>query len=133
MTTREELEKRIEPYWAPRPVWRGLSVDDGWIDLIDELVTDLEDSDDVFPEIYQIKSKFGGLRFYVGEASDDQHEAIRHYENKSLAVCELCGDPGEGVTIGHWYWTLCKRHAALKEFERREKIAQHLNDIEWPE
>ena len=121
MTTREELEARLEPYWAERPVWKGLDIYDGWIDLADALVTDLLLLDGPFPEIQQIKTKYGGLRFYVGRATADQNHVIRVYEEASTSTCEICAGAGTGVTIGYWYWTLCDSCRVQKESERRSR------------
>lgn len=107
MTKREELEARINYNWSARPVYRGLDVGDGWIDLIDSLITDL-DSTGGWPPIVQIKTKFGGLRFYVeGRTTEAQTIMIDKAEAESYKICEECGGPANGVTIGYWLWTLC--------------------------
>ena len=122
MVTREELEKRLDPYWAARPVWKGLDVHDGWLQLISDLVDRLEDDCiHPFPEIHQIKTKFGGLRFYVGYATDDQKRIIAFYESLSTSICELCGGWGKGVTIGYWYLTLCDRCEEVKSAEAKTR------------
>lgn len=61
--------------------------------------------------VLQVKEKLGGLRFYVGAASDDLHHAIETAESKSFTLCEQCGDPGELRKGGGWWQTLCDRHA----------------------
>ena len=38
--------------------------------------------------VLQVKEKHGGLRFYVGPASDELHRAIEAAESKSLTLCE---------------------------------------------
>jgi len=60
--------------------------------------------------VLQVKEKFGGLRFYVGGASDRLYEAIKEAESKSLTLCERCGEPGQ-LRKGGWWKTLCDRHA----------------------
>lgn len=117
MTTREALEARLEPHWAARPVWKGLDVGEGWIDLIDELWTRLESLPDPLPEIVQIKTKFGGLRFYTNAITPEQRAVIDSYEDRSETVCEECGMPGTPISIRHWIWTLCPVCRAEKEKE----------------
>lgn len=63
-------------------------------------------------EIMQIKEKFGGLRFYVMQGSDELFDAINAAEEESLKLCELCGEPGSLRKTGGWLRTLCDRHAA---------------------
>lgn len=60
--------------------------------------------------ILQIKEKFGGLRFYVGAASDDLFTAIDEAEKRSITMCEECGEPGRLRGLG-WIRTLCDIHA----------------------
>lgn len=82
----------------------------------------------------QIKEKFGGLRFYVRLANDDDvastiadeydmaredaletavarkkavRNAIEAIESMSFVVCELCGRPGRPRTDNYWVRTLC--------------------------
>ena len=57
-------------------------------------------------EIHQIKEKFGGLRFYVGPASDSLLNAIEDAESLSFTICEDCGEPGK-TRGGGWIRTLC--------------------------
>lgn len=129
MTTREDLEARIAPYWDERPVWRGLDVFDGWLDLIDRLVTDLEASGPV-PRISQIKTKFGSLRFYASyhpdadaAARDAQRALIQKAEDDSLTTCEKCGAFAESHTIMRWMWTLCPECREVQEDEARRRTA----------
>lgn len=41
--------------------------------------------------ILQVKEKFGGLRFYVGEAPEWLHNLIHTAEEASTKTCEQCG------------------------------------------
>jgi hypothetical protein len=61
------------------------------------------------PSIQQIKEKFGGLRFYVDQATHDQELAIGFAEAMSNRICEVCGSPGQHRQ-GGWIKTLCDRH-----------------------
>jgi hypothetical protein len=83
-------------------------VGDGWALIVEELITGLKavgwDGD-----LQQIKEKFGGLRFYVGNATSEMHSLIDAAEQKSLKTCEVCGSPGE-TRDRLWIKTLCDTH-----------------------
>ena len=55
--------------------------------------------------IFQIKEKFGGLRFYV-DGTTELLDFIDEMEAKSLTICEKCGKPGK-PREGGWILTLC--------------------------
>jgi len=95
----------------------GLQCGDGWFDLIHELCEDLERQatlDDVpLPEAVQIKEKIGGLRFYVGGATQAMLDRIYETEMRSetiCEICEICGDLAERLSDGGWIKTRCKEH-----------------------
>jgi len=81
----------------------------GWSDLVTRLIEDLEklgwDG-----TLLQIKEKFGGLRFYVGTASDAIYDRILDVEDESFKVCEVCGQPGNCVNRYGWMKTVCMTH-----------------------
>lgn len=94
-------------------------VDDGWFDLLYDLSTKLENNLSVrsdlpncenYPHVNQVKTKFGGLRFYTSDMPSHLQEIIDVYEAKSYTVCELCGASGKPTGRG-WIWTLCPRCA----------------------
>ncbi len=94
-----------------------LSVGDGWFDLIDVLCNNIQghidnenrhrewrikhgdDPDSIeIPgqvEAFQIKEKFGTLRFYVNQSNDYVYGLISMAEDMSGRICEDCGKPGE--------------------------------------
>ena len=73
----------------------------GWKRLVENLVSDLFDLG-WDGNLYQIKEKFGGLRFYIGEGSDEIHEAIQAAEEESMRTCERTGEPGERRSLRGW-------------------------------
>lgn len=79
----------------------------GWAPIIERLVTDLEalgwDG-----KVYQVKEKFGGLRFYIGDGSEEIYKRIDQASDESFKTCEVCGTT-EGVTTEGRWWieTLC--------------------------
>lgn len=62
----------------------------GWIPLLDRLARDLVrlgwDRD-----LHQVKEKFGSLRFYVGESTEEMDELIREAGDLSERICSRCG------------------------------------------
>lgn len=69
------------------------------------------------PKAVQVKEKFGGLRFYANNCTEDQYLVIAALEDMSLKTCEVCGDRGKQRT-GGWITTLCGKHSL--ELNRRK-------------
>jgi len=91
----------------------GICVDDGWYWLIDQLCSHLQSNIGSYgsPQIVavQVKEKFGGLRFYVNSATDEQFAIISFAEDLSFSICEACGSTKEvSSTDKGWIKTLCK-------------------------
>ena len=88
----------------------GFECGDGWEPLIRKLSEKIETYNKENPGspviAVQVKEKFGGLRFYITGAPEWIHDLINKAENKSYAVCEMCGKPGEERSTG-WILTLC--------------------------
>ena len=80
-----------------------LCVGPGWGKLIEDLYK-ICDEDDI--AVYQVKEKWGGLRFYVGGAPEEVLDMIEFAEKESFKICEQCGKPGE-PRGGSWVKTLC--------------------------
>ena len=64
---------------------------------------------DELPIIVQIKEKFGGLRFYINNGTEEMENYIRFAESMSLCTCARCGSPGKIRNTG-WSRTLCDIH-----------------------
>lgn len=85
---------------------------DGWYQLIYDLCTELEQwyidngQDQSKINVWQIKEKFGELRFYA-DTYKDAYKIIDRYENKSTTICERCGRDGKLRTDMRWIQTLC--------------------------
>jgi len=81
------------------PEWYGLVTPRGW----DALVTGVHKAlVEHYPdyEVYQIKEKFGGLRYYC--SVDQLYPAcdiIEEAEENSYKTCQRCGHQGEGVSL----------------------------------
>jgi hypothetical protein len=81
--------------------------DSGWYQIIKDLIVDLIELG-WNKEICQVKEKFGGLRFYINEGSDEMHARISKAEDLSYETCEVTGKPGQLRTDIGWYTTLCE-------------------------
>ena len=89
---------------------------DGWFDIIWDLSSKLEpliqkfidenQDTELYPKAFQVKEKFGGLRFYMTCGMDEISDLISEAEALSLKTCEECGKPGE-ERGGGWIHTLC--------------------------
>jgi len=67
------------------------------------------ESDVKFPTVLQIKSKFGGLRYYIGGGDKQINNFIDTAEEISYKTCENCGSMEYVTTEGAWLTTLCKK------------------------
>lgn len=90
----------------------------GWYTIIDRLCNSISnyahwqrqsDPDYKFPVVFQIKEKFGGLRFYIENGDDKIYGMINMAEAMCAVTCETCGAPGERRP-GGWVKTLCEEH-----------------------
>ena len=86
------------------------NVGNGWLGILERLFETLIRLgwDKSF---INVKEKFGGLRFYINEGSDEIYNTISKYEELSYKTCEYCGD--EGITINKkgWLITCCDKHS----------------------
>lgn len=81
-------------------------VGQGWTKILESLIEDL------FKlgwdgTILQIKEKFGGLRWYIGNSNEKVFERIAQAEKESYKTCEYCGKKGKLRTDRSWIKTLC--------------------------
>lgn len=90
-------------------------VGEGWYPLIKQLIEDLIKLG-WNKEVCQVKEKFGGLRFYINDASDEVHCRIMKAEDESYTICEVTGKDGKLRTDIGWYITLCD-----EEYEKIKK------------
>lgn len=64
------------------------------------------------PIAAQVKEKFGGLRFYLDNATSEQYNYIEMAEFMSANTCDICGKRGK---IGGRYWLLCRCKQHMKK------------------
>jgi hypothetical protein len=81
-------------------------VGEGWFPLIKSLIEDLI-ALGWNKQVCQVKEKFGGLRFYINNGSDEIFDRIRKAEDDSLNICEKTGKPGYLRNDNGWLVTLC--------------------------
>ncbi len=95
----------------------GIEVGEGWYKLIYDLSKKLEAEILKLPEekrqyycAAQIKEKFGRLRVYLEDYTNEMHRMIVEAEETSGTICEVCGAPGK--TREHWGWlyTSCEEY-----------------------
>jgi len=91
---------------------------DGWYQIIYNLLSEIEQCYKNCNEnirevsVYQIKEKFGKLVVYGNFKVDEACEIIDSYEEKSIEVCEICGQAGRLHTDKACFKTLCNSCAA---------------------
>ncbi len=122
----ESLCLRYPLIFAGRP---GIACGDGWFDLLDVLCERLQDWTDHngAPQIvaHQVKEKFGELRFYPRDASQEQRGMIWMAEAMSSRICERCGRPGTQLVAGA-LMTRCPDHAPADAMPRAEFLAKQV-------
>jgi hypothetical protein len=84
-------------------------VGNGWFPLIKELIEDLI-ALGWNKQTCQVKEKFGSMRFYINEGSDEIFNRITKAERDSYEICETCGEKGELRKDLGWISTLCDKH-----------------------
>ena len=84
-------------------------VGNGWFPLIKELIEDLI-ALGWNKQTCQVKEKFGSMRFYINEGSDEIFNRITKAERDSYETCETCGEKGELRKDLGWILTLCDKH-----------------------
>lgn len=69
----------------------------------------MDEEESKIPVVVQVKEKYGGLRFYVQSATDEQYAYIQFAESISYKTCEVCGNRGKRTRDG-WITTRCEEH-----------------------
>lgn len=85
----------------------------GWMVLIQDMLREI----DVLhygigwhPEFTDIKEKFGRLRVYGNDISDETQAIIDRYAALSAETCMTCGKPGIMREKGRWLYVACDEH-----------------------
>ena len=104
----------------------GVACEAGWASLIfpvlDAVETEIgkkkqEGAPEAdWPQVEQVKQKFGELRIYVNHVSPAILELIVAAVARSRETCAVCGNPGTRRVLGGWQLaTVCDEHAKEKE------------------
>lgn len=93
------------------------AVREGWFQLIKDLIIDLIELG-WNKEICQVKEKFGGLRFYINDGTDEVFDRIHKAERESYTICEVTGTPGKVRTDLPWHMTLCDEQYEIYKSNR---------------
>jgi hypothetical protein len=102
----------------------GFCCGDGWFHIIytlSEKIAKICDDhhirDDLYPAAFQVKEKYGGLRYYIDtHPKTPKHifmairDAIHDAEMLSEVTCDVCGEKGRVVEVRHWIYTRCDKH-----------------------
>lgn len=126
-----DILNRIPAGWG-----KWISCGPGWYPLLAETNKKMRHLNPNY-EIYQVKEKFGTLRFYWGiPAEDESWQALsddvsntiydimmdisHQAENRSAYICESCGALGKTRVRHHWYKTLCAICAIEQKYPLEE-------------
>jgi hypothetical protein len=107
----EALKEKIAPEYS-----KSIDVDEGWYQLVIDCDKELTAIDPHY-RVFQIKEKFGGLRYYFHPSQSDtskaMNEVVSKYEAIAARTCEATGGPGVLMkSIGGWRKTLNPEYAA---------------------
>jgi len=97
---------------------------EGWYDIIYNLSKDIHEfclkhklEGDSYIRVFQVKSKWGTLRYYLeepGKLSPEQYKEvyslIMKAQNLSAITCEVCGKHAELHDVKGWVTTVCEIH-----------------------
>ena len=106
----------------------GFECGDGWVELLKKLTTELKEIDvQKQIKVFQVKEKFGSLRFYVEYDKENilepwlykkANDIISKYESMSETTCEVCGKVGKIKSINHWLRCRCPECLTETRVER---------------
>lgn len=106
--TKEELKAKYPEMFSN--VYCGFDSLPGWYPLIDFMcqgIVRANTEGKPLPTVAQVKEKFGGLRFYLDGANEEQYSIAMQGEHFSYMICESCGTTQNVSTEGGWLKTLC--------------------------
>ena len=101
-------------------------VGDGWADLVEQLLTDLEAMGWRWTPVTELEEKFGELRFEAGNPGNppsyegwpsEWEDRVDEAERESDRTCSRCGRPAEEVILDGWVSKLCPICAMARSAE----------------
>lgn len=105
----DEIKEKIDPLYG-----KTIDCDAGWHHLVAQCHMELSIIDPNY-KVFQVKEKFGSLRYYFGTRSGDLKEMemwkiAQKYELASQEVCEVTGKPGKLMYKEGLYKTLAEEY-----------------------
>lgn len=85
---KEHLEKTFPILYEN--VYCGISCPPGWIPIIIKLSEEISKLS-VDARVSKIKEKFGTIRFYISDSTDEIDDLIKKAEKDCLSCCAYCG------------------------------------------
>ena len=83
-------------------------VNNGWKHIVDALEYASANYEDI--QVFQIKEKFGTLRFYCSGGGEEFQTLVDLAEAQSSITCEICGNSGKLKNDKGWLRTMCDNH-----------------------
>ena len=116
----QKISKKITP-----PYFQRIEVDEGWYQLVIDCDAELSQIDLNY-SLFQVKEKFGGLRYYFQSSDpsfqDEMDAVVAKYEELAARTCEVTGNPGVLMkSPGNWYKTLSPEYAESKLYYAKYK------------
>lgn len=112
-------------------------IQDGWFQLVYDLgkkiINYCDEKEIEYPNIFQIKEKFGQLRFYNSYTLTHKEieNIVIEFEEMSSNICEICGKKAKTLVLSNGLFkTLCPEHSPEGSIEiktwtaEQTKIAQ---------
>jgi hypothetical protein len=123
----ENLKNKFVDDWL-----KTIDVDEGWYQIVIDCDKDLLQIDPDY-QIYQIKEKFGKLRYYYKASKPFEEETylkltsiINKYEALSSCTCEATGLPGLLMKSPNGYYkTLNPQWTSKSEIYNKYTIVKH--------
>lgn len=119
----------------------GFQCGDGWYQLLYNLSQKISDHVELnhdefaeyYPEVSQVKSKYGMLRFNVDGADDEIHKMIDKAEKLADITCEDCGKEYDGKmkNYGSWVYNMCDECFDKFNKQREEDYLKFKEDTKW--
>jgi hypothetical protein len=82
--------------------------------------------------IFQIKEKFGTLRFYTDSLTEEAYKYVEDAEKASARTCEECGREGTLRTNRSWLKTLCDIDSRIDKFNVASwRVRRGLMSLGW--
>lgn len=93
------------------------AVGKGWHGLLLELTATLAKVDPTVRFTF-VKAKCGSMSVFITGGNDAAWDAVAEAEQRSLSICELCGETGTLLARQGWYRTLCPGCAVWECYAR---------------